>query len=90
MITRPRAAAVSVGAGAGVSGTGMLACCAHHAVELAPLAGFSGAATFLTKVQPPLMAGGVALNVVAVTVNAAARRLAAFRPALADGAACSA
>jgi len=82
------AAAVSAGAGAGVSGAGMLACCAHHAVELAPLAGFSGAATFLTDVQRPLMAVGVALNVVAVTV--AARKLARFRPALTDGALCAA
>jgi hypothetical protein len=50
VITRTHAAAVSAGGGAGVSGTGMLAYCAHHAVELAPLAGFSGAATFLTDV----------------------------------------
>lgn len=82
------AAAVSVGAGAGVSGAGMLACCAHHLVELAPLAGLSGAATMLTDVQRPLMAAGVALNVVAVTV--AARKLARFRPAVSDGAACPA
>jgi hypothetical protein len=81
------AAAVSVGAGAGVSGAGMLACCAHHLVELAPLAGLSGAATLLTDVQRPLMAVGVVLNVVAVTL--AARQLARFR-AVTAGAACPA
>jgi hypothetical protein len=82
------AAAVSVGAGASVSGAGMLACCAHHAVELAPLAGLSGAATFLTDVQRPLMTAGVALNVVAVIM--ATRKLAEFRPAVTNGAACPA
>lgn len=67
------AAAVSVGAGAGVSAVGMVACCAHHLAELAPLAGATGAATFLTDTQRPLMIAGVALNAAAVAV--AARKL---------------
>ena len=61
-----QAAAVSVGAGAGVSGVGMVACCAHHLADLAPLAGATGVATFLTDAQRPLMLGGLALNVLAV------------------------
>lgn len=64
------AAAASVGAGAGVSGAGMLACCAHHLAELAPLAGATGAATFLTEVQRPLMGIGLVLNVLAVAYAA--------------------
>lgn len=59
-------AAVSVGAGAGVSGVGMVACCAHHLADLAPLAGATGFATFLTDAQRPLMFAGLALNVAAV------------------------
>ena len=65
-----RAAAVSVGAGAGVSGVGMVACCAHHLADLAPLAGATGLATFLTDAQRPLMAAGLAINVLAVVYAA--------------------
>ena len=65
-----RTAAVSVGAGAGVSGVGMVACCAHHLADLAPLAGATGLATFLTDVQRPLMAAGLGLNVLAVVYAA--------------------
>lgn len=60
------AAAASVGAGAAVSGVGMVACCAHHIADLAPIAGAVGAASFLTDAQRPLMAVGVGLNAVAV------------------------
>ena len=63
-------AAVSVGAGAGVSGVGMVACCAHHLADLAPLAGATGFATFLTDAQRPLMLAGLALNVAAVAYAA--------------------
>lgn len=54
------------GAGAGTSAVGMVACCAHHLADLLPLAGLSGAATFLTAQQRTLLwvaaamtAGGV-------------------------------
>lgn len=62
------AAAVSVGAGAGVSGVGMVACCAHHLADLAPLAGATGVATFLTDAQRPLILAGLAVNVAAVVI----------------------
>lgn len=64
------AAAVSVGAGASVSGAGMLACCAHHLADLAPLAGATGFASFLTDAQRPLMSAGLAINVIAVAYAA--------------------
>lgn len=63
-------AAVSVSAGAGVSGVGMVACCAHHLADLAPLAGVTGLATFLTDVQRPLMAAGLAINLLAIAYGA--------------------
>jgi hypothetical protein len=63
-------AAVSVGAGAGVSGVGMVACCAHHLADFAPLLGATGIATFLTDAQQPLMVGGLALNLLAVAYAA--------------------
>jgi hypothetical protein len=63
-------AAVSVGAGAGVSGVGMVACCAHHLADLAPLAGAAGFATFMTDAQRPLMLAGLALNIAAIAYAA--------------------
>lgn len=82
-----RTGAVSVGAGAGVSGAGMVACCAHHLADLAPLAGATGLATFLTDVQRPLMAVGLALNLFAVAY--AARLLRRVPVAAEAGASCT-
>ena len=78
------AAAVSVGAGTGVSAVGMLACCTHHLAELAPLAGATGAATLLTDAQRPLMLAGVAVNAAAVVV--AVHKLRRVAPARIAGA----
>ena len=71
-----RAAAVSAGAGGSASALGMVACCAHHVADLAPLAGATGVATFLTEAQRPLMLAGLAVNVLGVTVGV--RRLRRF------------
>lgn len=68
-----RAATAAIGAGGGMSAAGMVACCAHHLTDLAPLVGAAGAASFLTAAQRPLMYLALAVNVVAVTV--AVRRL---------------
>lgn len=69
--------AASVRATAGTGGTasavGMVACCAHHAADLAPLLGASGLAVFLASYRVPIMMAGIAINAVGVTV--AARRL---------------
>lgn len=76
-----RAAAVSAGAGGSASALGMVACCAHHVADLAPLAGATGVATFLTEAQRPLMLAGLAINVLGVIVGL--RRLRRFgRPAV--------
>src|SRR6266536_2504516 len=39
-----RLAAAATGGAAGTSAVGMVACCAHHVADLAPLAGLTGAA----------------------------------------------
>lgn len=70
------AAATASGAGAGASTTGMVACCAHHLADLAPLAGASGAAAFLTGYRVPFMVAGIGVNAVGILV--AARRLRRF------------
>lgn len=63
----------ATGAGTGASAVGMVACCAHHLVDLVPLLGAAGLAGFLFDWRIPLMAAGLAVNLVAVAV--AARRL---------------
>lgn len=68
-------------AGTGASTMGMVACCAHHLAELAPLAGATGLAVFLYDWRVPFMLVGLGVNTVAITI--AARRL---RSVLAAGA----
>jgi hypothetical protein len=65
--------AVAGGAGAGASTAGMVACCAHHLVDLVPFLGASGAAAFLTDKRVALMLLGIGVNALGVTL--AARRL---------------
>lgn len=66
-------AMAATGGGAGASAVGMLACCAHHVADLAPLAGLTGAAAFLGERRVAFMIGGVVISAVAVVL--AARRL---------------
>jgi hypothetical protein len=65
--------APAAGAASSTSAAGMVACCAHHLVELAPLAGLSGFATTLNDARVPLMVAGLALNL--AVLAAALRRL---------------
>lgn len=51
--------AAAGGAGAGVSTAGMIACCAHHLADLAPLVGATGAAVVLTDYRVPFMVVGI-------------------------------
>ena len=66
---RAPAAAAVAGTGTGASVVGMLACCAHHVVEIAPIVGVNIAATFLASYRVPFMAAGIAVNAVAVVVT---------------------
>jgi hypothetical protein len=68
-----RAVAATSGTGATASALGMVACCAHHIADLAPILGASGAAVFLTGYRVPIMAAGIAVNLLGVAL--AARRL---------------
>ena len=76
-----RASAAVTAAGTGTSAAAMLACCAHHLVDLLPLVGLSAAAVFLNAYKTPLLLVGIAMNVVGIIVIA--RSLDAARQACA-------
>lgn len=58
---------VTAGASAAVSGTAMVACCAHHVADLVPILGLSGAALFFTEYQQQFLILGVATNFFGIT-----------------------
>ncbi len=68
-------ATAMAGAGTGTSTLGMLACCAHHLTDLAPLialtgaSGLSGAIGFLTEWKYALIGLGLAMNVIGIVVT---------------------
>ena len=65
-----RAAAAVTVAGTGTSAAAMLACCAHHLVELLPLVGLSAAAVFLNAYKTPLLFVGIGMNVIGIVIIA--------------------
>lgn len=67
------ATALVTGAGAGTSAVGMVACCAHHLVDLVSLTGLTGTATFLTSQQRTLL--WVALGATALGLALAVKQL---------------
>ena len=67
---RHRAAVAVTAAGTGTSAAAMLACCAHHLVDLLPLVGLSAAAVFLNAYKTPLFLVGIGLNVIGIVVIA--------------------
>ena len=67
---RHRAAAGVTAAGTGTSAAAMLACCAHHLVDLLPLLGLSAAAVFLNAYKTPLFLVAIAMNVIGIVVIA--------------------
>ena len=69
MARRRRLASTAVTAvGTGTSSVAMVACCAHHLVDVLPLVGFSGLAVFLGDYRVPLMALGIGVNAVGVAL----------------------
>ena len=48
----------------------MLACCAHHLVELLPIIGLSAAAVFLNAYRTPLFVLGIGMNILGIFVIA--------------------
>ncbi len=65
---RHRAAAAVTVAGTGTSAAAMLACCAHHLVDLLPLVGLSATAVFLNAYKTPLFLIGIGMNLIGIIV----------------------
>ena len=69
-------ATAMTGAGTGTSTLGMIACCAHHLTDIAPLLGLtgaswlSGAIGFLTEWKYAFIALGLAINAIGIVVTA--------------------
>lgn len=63
---RPGASAAMTATGGGTGTVSMLACCAHHLVDILPILGVSGAALFLTEYKTPLMVLGIVANLAGV------------------------
>ena len=67
---RHRASAAVTAAGTGTSAAAMLACCAHHVVDLLPIVGLSAAAVFLNAYKTPLFLVGIGMNLIGIVVIA--------------------
>jgi hypothetical protein len=63
-----RTAAAVTAAGTGTSVAAMLACCAHHLVDLLPILGLSAASAFLTAYKTPLFLVSIGINLAGVAV----------------------
>ena len=61
-----RTTATGVATSTGTSTVAMLACCAHHAADVLPILGVSGAAIFLNAYKTPLLWLGIAMNLAGV------------------------
>lgn len=58
----------AITAGGTSAGAAMLACCAHHATDVLPFLGLSGASLFLTQFQRPILLVSLGINVVGIGV----------------------
>lgn len=56
----------SVAASTGTSSAAMLACCAHHLVDVAPILGLSAATVFLNEYKTPLLWLGIGMNLAGI------------------------
>jgi hypothetical protein len=66
--SRHRASGALTAASAGAGSAAMLACCAHHLVDVLPLVGLSAATVFLADYRTPLIALSLGTNVLGVVV----------------------
>jgi hypothetical protein len=63
------------GTGTGTSTIGMVACCAHHITDIAPLLGLtsvsalSGAASLVTEWKLPIIVFGLGVNAVSIALT---------------------
>ena len=58
----------SVTSSAAISGTSMVACCAHHLTDLLPIIGFSAFALFLNRYQTVFILVGVFSNMIGMLI----------------------
>ena len=84
-----RASAVVTAAGTGTSAAAMLACCAHHVVDLLPIVGLSAAAVFLNDYKTPLFLVGIGMNLIGIAVITRQLRRARRACAVVDAAAAA-
>lgn len=59
---------MAAGTSTAVSGMAMVACCAHHLVDLLPILGLSAAALFLSEYQKQLLIFGVIANIIGIAM----------------------
>jgi hypothetical protein len=59
-------AKLTTGTSTAVSGMAMVACCAHHVVDLFPILGFSAIALFLSDYQEQFLIFGVVANLIGI------------------------
>lgn len=58
----------AMAAGGTSAGAAMLACCVHHATDVLPFLGLSGASIFLTQFQKPILLVSLGINVMGIIV----------------------
>jgi hypothetical protein len=66
--SRHRASGALTAGSAGAGTAAMLACCAHHLVDVLPLVGLSAAAVFLNDYRAPLIAISLGMNALGIVV----------------------
>ncbi len=66
---RTLGATAMTGVGTGTSTAGMVACCAHHVADIAPLIGLSGAAAVLGAYRVPFIIIGLGFNLVGIALS---------------------
>ncbi len=66
--SRQRASGALTLASAGAGTAAMLACCAHHLVDVLPLVGLSAATVFLADYRTPLLAISLGMNALGIVV----------------------
>jgi hypothetical protein len=64
----------------GISTGAMIACCAHHLVDVLPVLGFSAAALFLVKYQLPFIVLGIFANLVGIVIMLAVIQKLGLKP----------
>ena len=67
-VADPGPSGALTGAGGGMSAAAMVACCAHHAVDVLPLVGLTAAATLLAEYRIPFMLLGLGTTITGIVV----------------------